>query len=93
MKGKLRDRWTQAIFVGYVDYHAGNVHRFVNMKTKKIIQSRDVTWRSKLYDDIYKQNNIVTTGNWEHMLRPFSKIQLMKMNQKNLEDLYWHLKQ
>ena len=32
------------MFVGYVDDHIGDVHRFINIQTKKVILNRDVKW-------------------------------------------------
>ena len=58
IKGKLKDRGMKAMFVGYADNHAGNVYRFVNLKTKKIILSRDITWMNKLYGEIYEKEDI-----------------------------------
>ena len=46
------------MFVGYADNHAGNVYRFVNLKTKKIILSRDITWMNILYGEIYEKNDV-----------------------------------
>ena len=58
IKGKLKDRGMKAMFVGYADNHAGNVYRFVNLKTKRVILSRDITWMNKLYGDIYGQRDV-----------------------------------
>ena len=44
---KLSNKGLKAIFVGYADKHAGNVYRFVNPSTNRIILSRDVKWLSK----------------------------------------------
>jgi len=48
---KLSDRGMKAIFVGYTDKHAGNVYRFINSNTNKIILSRDVKWLERKYGD------------------------------------------
>ena len=32
------------MFVGYADDHAGDVYRFINIQTKKVILSRDAQW-------------------------------------------------
>ena len=58
IKGKLKDRGMKEMFVRYADNHAGNVYRFVNLKTKKIIFSCDITWMNKLYGDVYNCKNI-----------------------------------
>ena len=44
MRSKLDTRGKAGIFVGYADAHAGNVYRFINIQTKKIILSRDIQW-------------------------------------------------
>ena len=48
---KLSDKGLKAIFVGYADKHSGNVYRFVNPNTNRIILSRDVKWLSKRYGE------------------------------------------
>jgi len=48
---KLSDRGMKAIFVGYADKHAGNVYRFINPNTNKIILSRDVKWLERKYGE------------------------------------------
>ena len=82
IKGKLRDRGIQAMFVEYADNHAGNVYRFVNMKTKKIILSRDVTWLNKLYGDMYKQNDIAKKYNFEDIQNTDTFIEIETENEK-----------
>ena len=39
---KLSNKGMKAIFVGYADKRAGNVYRFINPNTNRIILSRDV---------------------------------------------------
>ena len=41
----------KAIFVGYAEKHAGNVYRFINPSTNKIVLSRDVKWLERKYGD------------------------------------------
>jgi len=48
---KLSDRGVKAIFVGAADKHAGNVYRFKNLNTNKIILSRDMKWLERKYGD------------------------------------------
>jgi len=48
---KLSDKGLKAIFLGYDDKHAGNVYRFMNPNTNRIILSRDVKWLSKRYGE------------------------------------------
>jgi len=45
------DKGMKAIFVGYTDKHGGNVYRFINPNTNRIILSRDVKWLERKYGD------------------------------------------
>ena len=56
MRSQLDTRGRTGIFVGYADDHAGNVYRFINIQTKKIILSRDVQWLNSFWKQ-YKQRN------------------------------------
>jgi len=44
MTNKLSDTGMKAIFVGHADKHVGNVYRFINPNTNRIILSRNVKW-------------------------------------------------
>ena len=44
MRSKLDNRGKTCMFVGYAEDHAGDVYRFLNLHTKRIIMSRDVRW-------------------------------------------------
>ena len=44
MRSKLDNRGKTCMFVGYAKDHAGDVYRFLNINTKRIIMSRDVRW-------------------------------------------------
>jgi hypothetical protein len=39
------------MFVGYSVHHANDVHRMLNLDTKRIIQSRDIIWLNEAYHD------------------------------------------
>ena len=54
MQSKLDTRGRAGIFVGYADNHAGNVYRFINIQTKKIILSRDIQWLNSFWK-VYKK--------------------------------------
>ena len=56
MRSKMDTRGRTGIFVGYADDHAGNVYRFINIQTKKIILSRDVQWLNSFWKQ-YKTRN------------------------------------
>ena len=47
MRSKLDTRGRTGIFVGYADNHAGNVYRFINIETKKIIKSLEQKFGEK----------------------------------------------
>jgi hypothetical protein len=49
MRGKLDDRGYPCIFIGYTEDHAHNVFKFLNIKTRQLIMSRDVTWLNQTY--------------------------------------------
>ena len=57
MRSKLDTRGRTGIFVGYADDHAGNVYRFINIQTKKIILSRDVQWLNSFWKQYKTRNN------------------------------------
>ena len=57
MRSKLDTRGRTGIFVGYADDHAGNVYRFINIQTKKIILSRDVQWLNSFWKQYKKRND------------------------------------
>ena len=44
MRSKLDNRGKTCMFVGYADDHSGDVYRFLNINTKRIIMSRDASW-------------------------------------------------
>ena len=44
MRSKLDNRGKTCMFVGYAEDHAGDVYRFLNIYTIRIIMSRDVRW-------------------------------------------------
>ena len=45
------------MFVGYADDHSGDVYRFLNIKTKRIIMSRNARWLNIIWKH-YKMKNI-----------------------------------
>ena len=57
MRSKLDTRGRAGIFVGYADDHAGNVYRFINIQTKKIILSRDIQWLNSFWKEYKKRKD------------------------------------
>ena len=51
------------MFVGYADNHASNVFRLINLNTKNVMLSRDVTWLDKLYGEVFKTKDVATEYN------------------------------
>ena len=49
LTNKLSNKGMKAIFFGYTDKHAGNVYRFINPNTNRIILSRDMNWLERKY--------------------------------------------
>ena len=44
MRSKLDNTGKTCMFVGYADDHSGDVNRFLNINTKRIIMRRDARW-------------------------------------------------
>jgi hypothetical protein len=57
IQGKLSNKGTVCVFVGYAVKHADDVYRLLNPKTKSIIKSRDVMWLNKSYRTWIKSKN------------------------------------
>ena len=57
MRSKLDTRGRTGIFVGYADDHAGNIYRFINIQTKKIILSRDKQWLNSFWKEYKKRKD------------------------------------
>jgi hypothetical protein len=51
IQGKLTNRGTPCMFMGYSINHAHDVYRMLNIETKNIINSRDIIWMNKVYKD------------------------------------------
>ena len=62
---KLSNKGLKAIFVGYANKHAGNVYRFVNPNTNRIILSRDVKWLSKRYGEEKNVKPLFVPTKWD----------------------------
>ena len=57
MRSKLDTRGRRGIFVGYADDHAGNVYRFINIQTKKVILCRDIQWLNSFWKEYKKRKD------------------------------------
>ena len=56
------------MFIGYSTQHAGDVYRFLHMKTNHIIYSRDVQWFGKLWHEFY---SVLSTHSADKYVDPF----------------------
>ncbi len=67
IKAKLADRGKTCMFVGYAENHASGVYRMLNLKTNRILKTRDVIWMKKQYGDYEKIDNkkMATVNNEE----------------------------
>ena len=50
---KIDTRGRMCMFLGYSTQHAGDVYRFLYMKTNHIIHSQDVQWLGKMWHEFY----------------------------------------
>jgi hypothetical protein len=57
IQGKLSDRGSVCVFVGYPSNHASDVYRLLNLKTNHVIKSRDVIWLNKTYGEWMKSKD------------------------------------
>ena len=58
IQGKLLDKGTPMIYVGPSKDHGNDVHRFLHIKTKKVITTRDATFMNMMY------------GEWQNLTDP-----------------------
>ena len=57
MRSKLDDTGKTCMFVGYADDHSGDVYRFLNIHTKRIIMSRDIRWLNIIWIHYRRKSN------------------------------------
>ena len=57
VKNKSQEKNSSDSSSRYADDHAGNVYRFINVQTKKIILSRDVQWLNSFWNQYKTRNN------------------------------------
>ena len=50
---KLDTRRRLSVFMAYSTQHAGDVYRFLHLKTNHVIYSRDVQWLGKMWNEFY----------------------------------------
>jgi hypothetical protein len=57
IQGKLSDRGSVCVFVGYTFNHANDVYRLLNLNTNHVIKSRDVIWSNTTYREWMKSKD------------------------------------
>jgi hypothetical protein len=57
IQGKLSDRGSVCVFVGYPNNHANDVYMLLNLKTNHIMKSRDVVRSNKTYGEWMKSKD------------------------------------
>ena len=67
MRSKLDNRGKTCMFVGYADDHSGDVYRFLNIHTKRIIMSRDTRWLNIIWNH-YRMKSIYARKQVELLL-------------------------
>jgi hypothetical protein len=59
IQGKLRNRGTVCMFVGYLFYRAHDVYCTLNLETNHVINSRDIKWLMLYHKNWINKNNQV----------------------------------
>jgi hypothetical protein len=62
IQGKLSNKGTVCVFVGYAVNHADDVYKLLNPKTKSIIKSRDLVCLIKIYGAWIKSKNYTSVS-------------------------------
>ena len=58
IKGKFSNKGLVVILVGLSTKHGKGTYRFLNIKTKIIIYSRDIVWKDKYYGEFFKVKEV-----------------------------------
>ena len=95
MRSKLDTRGRTGIFVGYADDHAGNVYRFINIQTTKIILSRDVQWLNSFWKQYKKRKDdskklVDEFFQMMRMTRPRKKVKQKRSKSVVMEITLWN---
>ena len=74
IQGKLKNRGTPCMFVGYTENHSRDVYRMLNLETHGIINSRDIVWLNKMHKDwIKEKSTTIRTADDDYNDLPFLK--------------------
>ena len=80
---KIDPRGKISLFVGYSTQHAGDVYRLLNLKTNKVIHSRDVKWIGKTWAEFYKIKMIDRASGY---VNPDEDFQLEEKEDQDVEE-------
>ena len=50
------------MFVGYAEYHTGDVYRFIHLKTQHVILSRDARWMNIMWKAYMRKQKGINHG-------------------------------
>ena len=59
---KIEQRGKVAMFVGYTEDHAGDVYRFISIKTQHVILSRDARWMNIIWKAYMRKQQCINHG-------------------------------
>ena len=59
MKGKLDNRGEIYFFAGCAKEQAGYMYRMINVQTRKVTETRNVTFVGKMFGEIYDLENFL----------------------------------
>ena len=82
-RSKLDTRGRLCMFMGYSTQHAGDIYRFLHMKTNHIIYSQDVQWLGKLWHKFYHIPNMHSADKY---IDPFDDYIKESNNEQKEED-------
>ena len=62
MRTKIECRGKVAMFVGYAEDHAGDVYRFIHLKTQHVLLSRDARWMNIMWKTYMRMQEHINHG-------------------------------
>ena len=80
---KLDTRGRTCMFLGYCTQHAGDLYRYLHMKTNHIIYSQDVQWLGKMWHEFY---SIPSNHSADTYVDPFDDYIEEKGRWKNVQE-------
>ena len=87
IQGKLRNRGTVCMFVGYSVDHAHDVYRMLNLETDHVINSRDIKWLKLYHKDWINKSNqlerIENNDDDDDVIEPLTIWEMNKSSETN----------